>query len=178
MIIFLKAENLDTASRPLKTENPPFSRPLTPVVLALMAGIAAPAWGLHLPERWLPAVLLLLWLTLGAVWLARRPARLLPLIFFWLLGAAFCQQALQPTFPPHHLVHLPPGQELTILGRLDRPAKLAPERVQLLLTARAWLSPQGWRPAAGRLLVAAPALESPPVGTDLVVHGRLRAPGS
>ena len=178
MIIFLKAENLDTANRPLKTANPPFSRPLTPVVLALMAGIAAPAWGLNLPERWLPPVLLLLWLTLGAVWLARRPARLLPLAFFWLLGAAFCQQALQPTFPPHHLVHLPPGPELTILGRLDRPAKLAPERVQLLLTARAWLSPQGWRPAAGRLLVAAPALESPPVGADLVVKGRLRAPGS
>ena len=178
MIIFLKAENLDTASRQLKTENPPFSRPLAPVVLALMAGIAAPAWGLNLPERWLPAVLLLLWLALGAVWLARRPARLLPLTFFWLLGAALCQQALQPVFPPHHLVHLPPGQELTILGRLDRPAKLAPERVQLFLTARAWLSPQGWRPAAGRLLVAAPVVELPPVGADLVVKGRLRAPGS
>ncbi|MCX5891349.1 MAG: ComEC/Rec2 family competence protein [Deltaproteobacteria bacterium] len=169
---------MDTANRQLKTENPPFSRPLTPVVLALMAGIAAPAWGLNLPARWLPAVLLLLWLALGAVWLARRPARLLPLIFFWLLGAAFCQQALQPTFPPHHLVHLPPGQELTILGRLDHPGKLAPERVQLFLTARAWLSPQGWRPAAGRLLVAAPNLAHPPVGADLVVKGRLRAPGS
>jgi hypothetical protein len=29
---------------------PPVARPLVPVTLALMEGIAAPAWGLHLPE--------------------------------------------------------------------------------------------------------------------------------
>ena len=147
-----------------------------PVVLALMAGLAAPAWGLHLPQPWLLAALLGLWAALGAVWLARRPARLLPLIFFALLGVAFYQQALHPTLPAPHLVHLPQGQELTILGRLHRPGKLGPERVQLAMTARAWLSPQGWRPAAGRLLVSAPVLEPPPVGADLVGRGRLRAP--
>ena len=109
----------------LNTAKQPLSRPLVPVVLALMAGLAAAAWGLQLPERWLPAGLLLLWLALGVIWLARRPARLLPLAFFWLLGVAFYQQALHPVFPPHHLVHLPQGQEITLLGRLDRPARLA-----------------------------------------------------
>ena len=33
----------------------PLARPLVPVTLALMAGIAAPAWGLRLPEPWLLA---------------------------------------------------------------------------------------------------------------------------
>ena len=33
----------------------PVARPLVPVTLALMAGIAAPAWGLRLPEPWLLA---------------------------------------------------------------------------------------------------------------------------
>ena len=33
----------------------PVARPLVPVTLALMAGIATPAWGLHLPEPWLVA---------------------------------------------------------------------------------------------------------------------------
>ena len=169
---------MDTENRKPKTENRPFNRPLTPVVLALMAGIAAPAWGLNLPERWLPAVLLLLWLTLGAVWLARRPARLLPLVFFWLLGVAFYQQALHPPCPPHHLVNLPQGKEIAILGRLNRPTRLGQERVQLFLAAQAWLSPEGWRPATGNLLVAAPNLAPPPVGADLVVHGRLRPPRS
>ncbi|MFZ0052059.1 MAG: hypothetical protein WAK96_09800, partial [Desulfobaccales bacterium] len=89
-------------------ENPtPFSRPLLPVVVALMAGLASPAWGLRLPEKWLAAGLVLFWAILGVLWLARRPVRLLPLALFWLLGVAFYQQAIQPVFPLHHLVHLP-----------------------------------------------------------------------
>ncbi len=167
---------MTTENHQLRNANPVFSRPLVPLVLALMAGIAAPAWGLNLPGRWLPAALLLLWLGLGVLWLARRPARLLPLAFFWLLGVALCQQALQPVIPPHHLARLPQDREIAILGRLNRPAKLGPERVQLFMAAQAWLSPAGWRPAAGNLLVAAPDLVPPPVGADLVVHGRLRPP--
>ncbi len=78
--------------------------------------------------------------------------------------------------PPHHLVNLPQDQEITLLGRLNRPARLGQERVQLFLAAQAWLSPEGWRPATGNLLVAAPDLAAPPVGTDLVVKGKLHAP--
>jgi hypothetical protein len=44
-------------------------RPLVPVVLALMTGLAAAAWGVHLPRFWLLAgligllgILLLLWI--------------------------------------------------------------------------------------------------------------------
>ena len=39
----------------LRPEARPVARPLVPVTLALMAGIAAPAWGLHLPQPWLLA---------------------------------------------------------------------------------------------------------------------------
>ena len=172
------AANLTSDNCKSPRENPtPFSRPLLPVVLALMAGLASPAWGLRLPEKWLAAGLVLFWAILGVLWLARRPVRLLPLALFWLLGVAFYQQAIQPVFPLHHLVHLPQEQGLIIQGRLNRPSKMGPERVQLFMTAQAWLSPQGWRPATGRLLVSAPPLEPPPVGTDLMVRGRLRVPG-
>lgn len=143
-----------------------------------MAGLASSAWGLRLPAGWLAGGLGLLWLGTGVLWIARRPARLLPLAFFWLLGVAFYQEALEPVFPPQHLVHLPPGQELSLQGRLRRPAKMGSERVQLFMSAQAWLSSQGWRPASGRLLVSAPPLEAPPVGTELVVRGRLRVPGT
>jgi hypothetical protein len=44
-------------------------RPLVPVVLALMLGLVAAAWGVHLPRTWLLAglagllgILLLLWI--------------------------------------------------------------------------------------------------------------------
>ncbi len=156
---------------------PAFSRPLLPVVVALMAGLASPAWGLRLPEKWLAPALVLIWALLVILWLARRRLRLLPLAFFWLLGVAFYQQALQPVFPLHDLVNLPQEQGVIIQGRLNRPSKMSPERVQLFMSAQAWLSPQGWRPATGRLLVSAPPLEPPPVGTGLVVRGRLRVPG-
>jgi competence protein ComEC len=157
-------------------ENQPISRPLAPVVLALLAGIASPAWGLNLPEKWLAPALALLWAALALIWWARRRTRLLPLIFFWLLGVACYQQALHPVFSADHLVTLPQGEELAISGRLQRPAKAGTDRVQLFMAARAWLSPQGWQTVAGRLLVSASSLEPPPVGTDLVVKGRLRTP--
>jgi competence protein ComEC len=152
------------------------ARPLVPVTLALMAGMAAPAWGLRLPEPWLLAGGVALWAVLALLWWRRRPARFLPLIFFGLLGAAFHQQALQPDFPPGHITRLTQNQNLTIFGHLSRPSKLAGERVQLFMEAGAWRSPWGWRPAAGKILVLAPVPEPPPVGTGLVVRGRLAPP--
>jgi competence protein ComEC len=152
------------------------ARPLVPVALALMAGIASPAWGLRLTDQWLAAGLAGLWGAMALIWWARRPCRVLPLTFFWLLGLALGQQALEPFFPPDHLVHLPQEGEVTLLGRLNRPGKMGPQRVQLFLAASAWRSPAGWRPATGRLLVTGPALALPPVGTDVVLKGRLSTP--
>ena len=154
----------------------PVARPLVPVTLALMVGIAAPAWGLRLPEPWLLAGGVVLWGVLALFWWQRRPARFLPLIFFGLLGVAFFQQAWQPDFPPGHLTKLPQHQNLTLFGHLNRPGKLAGERVQLFMEAKAWRSPWGWRPASGNLLVLAPVPEPPPVGAGLVVRGRLAPP--
>ncbi len=154
----------------------PVARPLVPVTLALMAGIAAPAWGLHLPSIWLLGGALALWGALVLLWWQRRPARFLPLIFFGLLGVAFSQQAWQPDFPAGHLNHLPENQNLILWGYLSRPGKLGEGQVQLIVEAEAWGSPWGWRPATGNLLVVAPVPEPPPVGTGLVIRGRLHPP--
>ncbi len=175
-------ENLTAAlpEPPLRTPDTkarPVARPLVPVTLALMAGIAAPAWGLRLPEIALAAGLLFLWGGLALLWWQGRPARLLPFLFFWLLGVAFCQQARQPWFPAEDITRLPQAQHLTLYGHLYRPGKLGEGRVQLFMEAEAWRGPWGWRPAAGKILVMAPELEPPPVGTGLVIRGRLRPPG-
>ena len=116
----------------------PLARPLVPVTLALMAGIAAPAWGLRLPEPWLLAGALALWAALALLWWQRRPARFLPLILFGLLGVAFHQQAWQPDFPPGHLTKLPQDQSLTLFGHLNRPGKLGGNG-----------SSSSWRPSPG-----------------------------
>lgn len=158
-------------------EGRPVARPLVPVTLALMAGIAAPAWGLHLTQALVLSGMLILWVSLAFLWWRHHPARVLPLVFFWLLGVAFYQQAWQPHFPAANVFNLPLNQNLTIMGYLNRPGKLGEDRVQLFMKAEAWRSPWGWRNASGNLLVAAPGLERPPVGSGLVVTGRLSTPG-
>ncbi len=165
-----------TAAGNPTSQSRPVARPLVPVALALMAGMAAPAWGLSLPDRWLAPGLVLLWAALALIRWPRRPARFLPLAFFGLLGVALCQQALQPPFPPHHVARLPQAGEVTLLGSLNRPGKVGAARVQLFVKAEAWLSPEGWRPACGNLLVSGPGLAPPPVGTGVVVKGRLSTP--
>jgi ComEC/Rec2-related protein len=103
-------------------------------------------------------------------------AWIIPLFFFVLLGVGLYDQALHPDLPPHHLVNLPvqKGKEVVLSGRLYRPTRVGPEGVRLYVAAEAWKSPEGWRPATGHLLVAAPPLIAPPVGTQLMVRGKLR----
>jgi competence protein ComEC len=152
------------------------ARPLVWVTLAFILGLAAPSWGWRLPQVWLLPALAALWLLLGLAWWTRRSPGWLPLAFFWLLGVALAQQAGQPVFPPHHLTGLPLEQDLTLEGRLDRPSKIGLKRVQMFLEASACRGPAGWRQVCGKLLITAPALEPPPVGTAVVLRGRLRAP--
>jgi ComEC/Rec2-related protein len=154
----------------------PVARPLVPVTLALMVGIAAPAWGWSVPEPWLWPMVLALWGAMAWKWWRRTRVQFLPLAFFFLLGVAFYQQAWHPKVSADHITQLPAHQDLTLFGYLSRPAKLAEDRVQLSMKAEAWRSPWGWRPVAGNILVSAPGLARPPVGAGLVVRGRLRSP--
>ncbi|MCK9377473.1 MAG: ComEC family competence protein [Syntrophobacterales bacterium] len=176
-MLFPTSDEPQEQANEVTRESRAVARPLVPVTLALMAGIAAPAWGLRLPGIVLAAGLILLWVGLALLWWRRRPVRLLPLLFFGLLGAASYQQASQPWFPPGHVAHLPENRNLTLWGHLSRPGRLGEGRVQLFMEAEAWRSPWGWRPVTGQVLVLAPALEVPPVGTGLVISGRLRPPG-
>ncbi len=155
---------------------PAFLRPLLPVVLALTAGIGAGSWGLQVPRAW--AVPLLAGVGVGLLWGWWTDRRLLfmPLIWFFLLGAAGYHQSLRPVLPPEHVTRLPVETELSLRGRLARPPRSGPAGLQLVVQAEAWLSPQGWRPATGLVLVLAPPGEAPPMGREAVLRGRLSAP--
>jgi ComEC/Rec2-related protein len=113
---------------------------------------------------------------LAAGWWTNRRLLLLPLLFFFGLGTAMYWQAREPLLPPAHLVHLPGDRQVTLAGRLARPSKMGPERLQLFVAAEAWLSPRGWQPVEGLLLVSAPRQEARPVGSRLMVRGTLHTP--
>ena len=104
------------------------------------------------------------------------PVQVAALLFFALLGVGLYQQALNPDFPPHHLARLPLQEEVVLSGRVYRPSRVEPDWVQLYAAVEAWNSPQGWRPATGKLLVTSPPLTAPPVGTQVVVRGKLQEP--
>lgn len=166
---------LSQAEAPRKVR--PFARPLVPLVLSLMAGISTPAWGLHLPRTPVFIGIFTLWVILAFLWWRGSKVLGLPLVFFWLLGVIFSQQAWQPNFAPENIFNLPLNQNHTFMGHLNRAGKLGEDRVQLFMAVEAWKSPWGWRPASGNLLVSVPGVERPPVGTGLVVTGRIRTPG-
>jgi ComEC/Rec2-related protein len=107
--------------------------------------------------------------------LINRAAWVIPLLFFVLLGMGLYDQALHPDFPPHHLASLPPQKgEIVLSGRLYRPTRVSPEAVRLYVATQALKSPAGWRPATGKLLVTAPPLNAPSVGSRVLVRGKLR----
>jgi len=155
---------------------PLLARPLAPATLALAAGIAAPAWGFTLPLPWLLGGLMALLAAMLLIFAVRRPARLLPLLFFWLLGMALYQQARHPVFPPHHVSNLPQDEVLTLSGYLYHPSKTGGARVQLYLEAEAWRRGRDWQPVTGKVLVLTPPMEPPTAGAQLVLQGRLREP--
>lgn len=155
---------------------PAFARPLVPVVVALMAGLLAASWGLSLPRGWILPLLSGLWLGLFWGWWTDRRLLLLPLLWFFLAGAALYGQALAPVLPPEHVARLPEDQEITLRARVARPERSVPERLQLVVAAEAWLSPRGWWPVRGLVLVSAPLMPPPAVGSPVVVRGRLRVP--
>ncbi|RJR42782.1 MAG: ComEC/Rec2 family competence protein [Deltaproteobacteria bacterium] len=185
-LMMTTSANSSTENRKPKTENctsspyeaprPQLARPLVWVTISFILGVAAPSWGLKIPPGWVAAGAAGLWLLLALAWRTRRRAAWLPLALFFLLGAAFYQQAQQPLFPAQHLTRLPLEQDLTLRGKLYRPAKIGAHSVQLFLEAEACREPGGWSPVSGKLLVTAPALPPPPVGAAVVLKARLRAP--
>jgi competence protein ComEC len=73
---------------------------------------------------------------------------------------ASLQQALQPTFPPHHLRHLTLPQEVTVEGWLYREPERFPHRGRLYLEAqRVWKDGAAYQ-AAGKILLTVRSLSS------------------
>jgi len=68
------AENHSSQHEPGSTRTG-VKRPLVPVVLALMVGLATAAWGLHIPRIWLLIGLAGLLAILLVLWLPATPQR-------------------------------------------------------------------------------------------------------
>jgi len=151
-----------------------WKRPLFPVVLALMGGLVAGAWGFKAPGNGLLWVSALFWVFLAGLYLARQSFWFLPLVFFAVLGAGFYHSSLTPRFYSGHVASLPLGEELVLAGRLARTSRVTSEETRLFFRAEAWKGPRGWERLEGLVLLHTAPFTPPPVGTRLVVRGKLR----
>ncbi len=168
---------VDLPSGREKPPRQPAARPLIPITLALALGIAGSAWGLRLSGPHLAAGFAVLFSALLFIRLTRRSARLMPLAVFWLLGLALAEQALTPAFPSNHVANLPQDREIILKGNLYLPPQVRDSGVRLFLEADFWLSPQGWRPACGKVLIpGAPQIPAPAEGDEAVIKTSLMKP--
>ncbi|RLA90019.1 MAG: hypothetical protein DRG58_03395 [Deltaproteobacteria bacterium] len=153
----------------------PLARPLVPLTLAFIGGLASPVWGLALSFRWAVGAGLLTLIALGLVWFRGRACLGLTLVLFWLIGLASYQLTSQPRLPPHHVCYLPSDQPISLIGTVDKAAQPRPAGLRFELAVESWLSPSGWQAATGRLPVyTPPLLETVRVGERLAARVKLR----
>ncbi|MBW1987499.1 MAG: ComEC/Rec2 family competence protein [Deltaproteobacteria bacterium] len=153
----------------------PIARPLVPLTLALIGGIASPAWGIDFSYRWAAGASLFILLGLGLAWFYGRSCRGLSLVLFWLIGLASYQLALNPPLPANHVCHLPADSAISLIGRIDQPPKALASGWRFELEADSWLGPQGWQATTGRVQVYAPLMpKALRVGERVAILVRLR----
>ncbi|MCP4694822.1 MAG: ComEC family competence protein, partial [Desulfobacterales bacterium] len=131
-----------------------YYRPAIPLLISMMAGIAAGSWR---AGHALPAGLLAL---LGAGWILwrfirRRPSRIAPLITLFCLGYLSLQPWLPAEFPPNHIIHFTDGQRYTIMGRIAAPVIHKPHRVQCILSIQSLEIEEETIPCVGKIRVTA-----------------------
>jgi competence protein ComEC len=137
----------------MRADDPPqvYARPLIPVLLAFMGGIAM---GLYLPG--LRGVC---WAVSGAflsgVFLARkgRKVRLLPLVLFFLLGYWSLQGWIAPRLPTNHVSRFIDDHPWHIIGRLDGRPQCMPDRTRFTLRAESLTRKQACYPVTGAIRV-------------------------
>lgn len=130
-----------------------WSRPLAPLVLALMAGIAAPLPGLALPSVWLAAAAAGLFFLMLFLFRRGQPLAWAGCLLCFCLGQGLFQNALNPALPAHHVRFLPHDSPISIEGVVQNrplPARGGDRRFEL--AAASWSDGGAWQPACGLVL--------------------------
>jgi competence protein ComEC len=129
-----------------------YARPGIPIVLSLMAGIAAgdryPGMGIGCFVGLAAAAVFL-----GYCLKRRKETRLVPLLVFGLLGYIAIQPWASPRFPPHHIVHHTASQKWRITGTIDSRPVVRDNRSTWILDAEKLESGGRSTPVVGRIRV-------------------------
>lgn len=131
-----------------------YQRPVIPLTVALMAGIAlgaeAPGW-----EGPAFALALACGLGTGRCLIRGTPAAVLPLVLFFSLGYLSLQPWMQPRLPPNHVSHFVNSGPWRIVGVVDSRPLESESRRQFVLRAEGLEKGSETRAVSGLLRVTA-----------------------
>ena len=152
-----------------------YYRPVIPLLIMLMAGIASGVW---FPghKLWAGlAVTLCAALILWAV-IKQKSAFCSPLALFAAIGYLSIQPWLAPKFPPHHIIHFLDTYSWEIVGRIDNKPAKSGDRLRFILRTETLTGNRQSLPVIGKIRVTVTG--SPPhlsIGDRIAFYSRIRS---
>ena len=128
-----------------------YAKPLIPILLALMCGIAAGLYVPALPSVF-PAICIALLASALLAWKSRN-VHLLPLILFFLLGYWSLQGWTAPNLPANHITRFIDDKPWHVIGTLDGRPELLSDRTRFTLRVESLTRRQVCCPVTGSLWV-------------------------
>ena len=129
-----------------------YSRPILPLVVAMMTGITAGSL-LSGYATWIlfACAVILVWLIYSI--LCRQRSVLAPLLLFTCLGYLLIQPWAAPILPEHHIIHFTDGRKWRISGKVATQPVRRDDRSRFILTAETLSDSGDAYPVTGRIRV-------------------------
>lgn len=153
-------------------------RPLLPLVIALIAGIAV-GYFLRLPDLPILAALLLIFSFLFLALIKNRASLILPLTAcaLFILGILNINHSLYRIPEVSHVVHHISKEKLTLEGIINEDPQESPDGKTVVVAARAIVKGDDYIPAEGLIMLSVPLPDVPLKYGDLIrIKTRLRMP--
>ena len=153
-------------------------RPLLPLVIALIAGIAT-GYFLRLPDLPLLAAILLIFSFLFLSLIKNRASLILPLTAcaLFILGILNINYSLYRIPEVSHVVHHISKEKLTLEGIINEDPQESPDGKTVVVAARAIVKGDNYIPAEGLIMLSVPLPDVPLKYGDLIrMKTRLRMP--
>ena len=152
-----------------------YYRPVIPLLIMLITGIALGAWlpGNKLWAGWV--IFLGAALILWAIF-KQKTAFCSPLVLFAAIGCLSIQPWLTPRFPPHHVIHFLDTNSWEIIGRIDYKPAVSGDRLRFILRTDTLRGNSKSFPVIGKIRVTVTG--SPPnlsTGDRIAFYSRIRS---
>ncbi|MBW2201179.1 MAG: DNA internalization-related competence protein ComEC/Rec2, partial [Deltaproteobacteria bacterium] len=129
-----------------------YARPVIPLLIALIAGIAFGSW---FPghKEWSYGVIFICSGFIGVKIFQRQPSVITPILLFIALGYLSIQPCRAPDFPSNHVTHYADTHPWKIVGIIDTPPQKSNHRLKFIIKAESLGQDDALFPVNGKIRV-------------------------